>query len=166
VPGRELRRATLLDMSDQEQPDWLAELAKGGEAVQRAAAELVESARQFAATPGQPFTRRLVRAANAALGELFPAAPADVNVAWPPGRFTLHAYATSVIVGGVVMTGTGSMAGVTFPAPTITATVTAPAPDEVRIGEIVAYILLAFSAGACWRYGQRTRRRSAITCRS
>jgi hypothetical protein len=42
----------LLRMTEQEEPDLLAELAKGGEAWRQKAADLVESARQLAATSG------------------------------------------------------------------------------------------------------------------
>lgn len=123
-------------MSDKVQPDLLAELAKGGEALQQIAADLVESARQLAATSGQPFTQRLVRAANAALGELFPADPADVNIEGVTGRVTVTAVPGRVVTGSLRMVAVGTM--------TVAATVTTPDPDEVRLGVIVAGVLLVF----------------------
>jgi hypothetical protein len=40
-------------MSEDNEPDWLAELAKGGEALQREAMQIVKAAEEFAAA-GRP----------------------------------------------------------------------------------------------------------------
>jgi hypothetical protein len=66
-------------MSENEEPDWLAELAKGGDAVRRQIELLVQGAQQFvrdgqqgtaSGGPVPPFQQRVVRAVGAAVREL------------------------------------------------------------------------------------------------
>src|SRR5947208_15788026 len=58
-------------MSEEKQPDWLGELAKGGEALQREAMRIVKAAEEFTASgPARPLTRRIVRAVEASIREL------------------------------------------------------------------------------------------------
>jgi hypothetical protein len=40
-------------MSEDKEPDWLGELAKGGEAMRRQMESIVQSAEQLAAPPGR-----------------------------------------------------------------------------------------------------------------
>lgn len=83
-------------MSEDKEPDWLAELAKGGEAVQREAMRLVKAAEEFAASgPARPFTQRIVRAVGAGIREL--AAPEPV----------VH-----MVSGTAIMTGAGTITAV------------------------------------------------------
>lgn len=61
-------------MTENEQPDWLAELAKGGEGLQREAMRIVMAAEQFAAGGhARPLAQRITRAVDAAMRELLPA---------------------------------------------------------------------------------------------
>jgi hypothetical protein len=83
-------------MSVSREPDWRAELAKGGEALQHEVMRIVKAAEEMAASgPARPLTRRIVRAVGAGIREL--AAPEPVV-----RKLTL---ATTV-------TGTASLAGV------------------------------------------------------
>jgi hypothetical protein len=69
-------------MSESEEPDWLAELARGGDVIRRQIEQLVQGAEQIvraarqskAGGPGPvpPFQHRLVRAVDAAMRELVP----------------------------------------------------------------------------------------------
>ncbi len=68
-------------MNEDEEPDWLGELAKGGEALQREAMRLFKAAEEFAASgPARPLTRRIVRAFSASLRELAAPEPVAANV--------------------------------------------------------------------------------------
>jgi len=69
----------LYTMSENEEPDWLAELAKGGDAVRRKIERLVQGAEQFVrespeastgAGPVPPIPYRVLRAVGAAVREL------------------------------------------------------------------------------------------------
>jgi hypothetical protein len=63
-------------MSESNEPDWLAELAKGGEALQREAMRIVKAAEEFAASgQARPFTQRVVRAVGAGIRELAASEP-------------------------------------------------------------------------------------------
>ncbi len=68
-------------MSEDEEPDWLAELTKGGDEVRRQIELLVQGAQRFvrgaeqgpaAGGPVPPFQQRVVRAVGAAMRELVP----------------------------------------------------------------------------------------------
>jgi hypothetical protein len=68
-------------MSEDREPDWLTELAKGGEALQREAMRIVKAAEEFAASSqGRPFARRIVRAVGAGIRELAAPEPVVRNV--------------------------------------------------------------------------------------
>jgi hypothetical protein len=102
-------------MSGNEEPDWLAELAKGGDEVRRQIELLVQGARQFVhgaeqapavGGPVPPFQQRVVRAVGAAVRELAPARqPVRVHL---PLVATVSAAAAVTPV--VTITGTGSVA--------------------------------------------------------
>lgn len=58
-------------MSEREEPDWLAELAKGGEALRRQVESIAQAAEQFGAQgSARPLARRIARAMDAAMREL------------------------------------------------------------------------------------------------
>jgi hypothetical protein len=68
-------------MSESKEPDWLAELAKGGEVVRREIRPLVQAAEQFvrdarraktSARPTLPFAQRVALAVDAGMRELLP----------------------------------------------------------------------------------------------
>ena len=125
-------------MNEQEEPDWLAELAKGGEALQREAMRIVKAAEEFAASgPARPFTRRIVRAAGVGIREL--AAP-DPVIRYVTASDS--AAATESIA--VVRTITGR---VSFALPRISVsgegTVQQPDLIERNIGPILALVVLA-----------------------
>jgi hypothetical protein len=59
-----------MNENENEEPDWLAELAKGGEALRRQMESIVQAAEQFAASgPARPLAQRITRA----MGELLSA---------------------------------------------------------------------------------------------
>lgn len=96
-------------MSEDKEPDWLAELAKGGDEVRRQIELLVQGARQFvrdnqqaiaSGGPVPPFQQRVVRAVGAAMRELVPAAGYPVRY----GSFK------GSISGVSTVTGSGSFA--------------------------------------------------------
>jgi len=69
-------------MSEENEPDWLAELAKGGEALRRQIEPIVQAAEQFvrdsrraktAGEPALPFAQRVALAVDAGIRELRPA---------------------------------------------------------------------------------------------
>jgi hypothetical protein len=87
-------------MSENEGPDWLAELAKGGEALRRQIEPLVQAAEQFvrdsrqaktSGGPALPLAQRMALAVDAGLRELLPArmdadvrpVTIEVSVAFP-----------------------------------------------------------------------------------
>lgn len=98
-------------MSEENEPDWLAELAKGGEAVRAQIEPILQAAQQFVRDaqraktsrgPALPFAQRVALAVDAGLRELLPARmDADVR------PVTLEASVTfpAVIVasGGLVL---------------------------------------------------------------
>jgi hypothetical protein len=91
-------------MSKDTEPDWLAELAKGGEALQREAMRLVKAAEELAASgPARPLTRRIVRAVGASIRELAAPEPVAANVTVTAGLATASAVAMATAVGSVVL---------------------------------------------------------------
>jgi hypothetical protein len=69
-------------MSEDKEPDWLAELAKGGEALRRQVEPIVKAAEQFvrdarrakgSGGPALPFPQRVALAMDAGVRELLPA---------------------------------------------------------------------------------------------
>jgi hypothetical protein len=133
-------------MSENEEPDWLAELAKGGEALQHEAMRIVKAAEKFAESgPARPLTRRIVRAVSASIREL--AAPEPV-VHYVSGSATAMATATASLEVVRAITGSGSVAlhpiraggqgGVRKPT---------RGQAERDIGYILALMLIAFVTG-------------------
>jgi hypothetical protein len=130
-------------MSENEQPDWRAELAKGGEAIQREAVRIIKAAEKFAESgPARPLTRRIVRAVGASIREL--AAPEPV-VHYVSGSATATSTATGSLE--VVRTITGSVS-VALPGLRFSGegTVQEPGLIERNVGRIFALLLLAVAA--------------------
>jgi hypothetical protein len=122
-------------MSENEKPDWLGELAKGGEALQREAMRLVKAAEELAASgPARPLARRIVRAMGASLRELAAPEPAAANVTVTAGLATASAAAMVTAVGSV-----------TLPKMRISGEGTVQQPDliERNLGRILALVVLA-----------------------
>jgi hypothetical protein len=58
-------------VNDREEPDWLAELAKGGDALRYQVESVAQAAEQFGAQDSaRPLARRITRAVDAAIREL------------------------------------------------------------------------------------------------
>jgi hypothetical protein len=84
-------------MSENEEPDWLAELAKGGEAIRQQVEPIVQAALQFARLdwpkastgPGVPLPLRLAAAVDAAMRELLPPPEPVVHQISLPGTITV-----------------------------------------------------------------------------
>jgi len=129
-------------MSENEEPDWLAELAKGGDAVRRQIELLLQGAQQFvrdsqqaaaSGGPVPPVPYRVVRAVGAAVRELAPARQPVVR------HVALHdaGGAASTLAMAGLATATGSA-----PMPRVSA------DAERSIGRILALVLVAL---ATWR---------------
>jgi hypothetical protein len=88
-------------------PDWSAELAKGGEALQREAMRIVKAAEQLAASgPAGPLTRRIVRAVSAGIRELTAPEPVvhELTLATTvTGTSSVIGVSTITAVGSVVL---------------------------------------------------------------
>jgi hypothetical protein len=92
-------------MSENGEPDWLAELAKGGEALRRQAEAIVQAAGQFAASsPAQPLAQRITRA----VGELLSAPKRPVAHQAPAGLAV--AVGTAAAAATATVTASGSVA--------------------------------------------------------
>ncbi len=99
-------------MSEEREPDWLAELAKGGEALRRQVEPIVQAVEQFVRDsrrakigrgPALPFAQRVALAVDAGMRELLPAPlHADVH--------PLTIEASVSIPTPTVITGSGSVA--------------------------------------------------------
>jgi len=128
-------------MSEYKEPDWLGELARGGEALQREAMRIVKAAEELAENgPARPFTRRILRAVGAGIRELAaPGEPVVHNVAVTP-----HLATASAVVMTPTITAVGSFA---LPPMRFAGQATVPEPDliERNIGRIFALVLLAFT---------------------
>ncbi len=125
-------------MSENKEPDWLAELTKGGEALQREALRIVKAAEEMAARgPARPLTRRIVRAVGAGIREL--AAPEPVV-----HELTL----ATTVTGTASLTGVGTITAVgsiALPPMRFVGQGTVQQPDliERNIGRILALVVLA-----------------------
>src|ERR1700689_4715882 len=104
-------------MNEDEQPDWLARRAKGGDAVRRQIELLVQGARQFvrdgqrataSSGPVPPFQDRVVRAVGAALRELAPVHQPVIEPVLLPTTVIGHSSLTGV--GTITATGSVAMA--------------------------------------------------------
>jgi hypothetical protein len=125
-------------MSEDEEPDWLAELAKGGEALQREAMRIVRAAEQLAAGGHpRPLAQRITRAVDAAMRELLPA-PERPVVQVAAGLATAAATALSPAV--VTFSGSVALAPARVSGQV---TVQEPGLIERNIGRIFALVLLA-----------------------
>jgi hypothetical protein len=128
-------------MSENEEPDWPAELAKGSEALQREAIRLVKAAEKFAATGrAQPITQRIVRAVSAGIREL--AAPEPV-VRYVTDSDTFTVTESAIVVVRTIM-GSASFA---LPQISVSGEGTVQQPDliERNIGRILALVLVAIA---------------------
>jgi hypothetical protein len=113
-------------MSENEEPDWLAELAKGGEALRRQVEPIVQAAEQFVRDarqakasdggPALPFAQRVALAVDAGMRELL---PTPVHAVVHPGTLSVS---------------------VSFPLPTITVSGSLPLPPArmVAFGEVAS----------------------------
>lgn len=132
-------------MSEDSEPDWLAELAKGSEALRRQMESIVKAAEQFAANrPNRPLARRITRAVDAALRELAsPPEPVNHNLTLTAGLATAAAVAVAPTI-----TAVGSVA-----LPPMRVAGQGAVQDPTRgqterdIGYILALMLVAFVAG-------------------
>jgi hypothetical protein len=127
-------------MSEDKEPDWLAELAKGGEAMRRQMESIVQAAEQLAARgPGRPLAQRITRAIGAGMRELTTATERpvvrDANVQGV-------AAGVSVIAGVGTVTASGS---VVLPRMGFAGEGTVQEPDliERNLGRILALVVLA-----------------------
>jgi hypothetical protein len=137
-------------MSENEQPDWLAELAKGSDALRRQMESIVKAAEQLAASgPTRPLARRITRAVGAGLREFASASePVDPDVTVTAGLATADAAAMAPTI-----TAVGSLA---LPLIRFAGEVAVQQPDliERNIGRILALVLLAIgTAGLLGVYG-------------
>jgi hypothetical protein len=127
-------------VSEDSKPDWSAELAKGGEALQREAMRIVKAAEQLAASgPAGPLTRRIVRAVSAGIRELAAPEPVvhELTLATTvTGTSSVIAVSTITAVGSVVL-----------PPMRFAGEGTVEEPDliERNVGRIFALVLLAFA---------------------
>src|SRR5260370_6167076 len=125
-------------MSENEQPDWLAE---GSEALRRQMESMVTAEEQFAANrPAGPLARGITRAVDAALRELASAPePVVHNVTVNAGLATASAVAVAPTI-----TGAGSFAlrPMRFAGE---GTVKQPDVIERNLGRILALVLLAIA---------------------
>ena len=125
-------------MSENKEPDWLGELAKGGEALQREAMRIVKAAQEMVASgPARPLTGRIVRAVGAGIREL--AAPEPVV-----HELTL----ATTVTGTASLTGVGTITAVgsiALPPMRFAGEGTVQQPDliERNIGRILAMVVLA-----------------------
>jgi hypothetical protein len=137
-------------MSESNEPDWLAELAKGGEALQREAMRIVKAAEEFAASgQARPFTRRVVRAVGAGIRELAASEPVAHEL-----TLATTVTGTASATGVSMITAVGSIA---LPPMRFAGegTVQEPGLIERNIGRIFALVLLAIgTAGLLSVHGQ------------
>jgi hypothetical protein len=95
-------------VNEDNEPDWLAELAKGGEALRRQIEALVQAAEQFAAGgPARPLARRITRAVDAGMSELLSATESpvvrDANVQGLAAKVSVIAGVGTVTTSGSVV---------------------------------------------------------------
>lgn len=102
-------------MNEKNEPDWLAELAKGGEAVRRQIELLAQGAQRFirdgqqamaSSGPVPPLQDRVVRAVGAAMREFAPGRLPVIHPVLLPTTVIGH----SRVTGGGAITATGSLA--------------------------------------------------------
>jgi hypothetical protein len=126
-------------VSEDNEPDWAAELAKGGEALRRQVESIVRAAEQFAAGgSARPWAQRITRAMDAAMRELQP----------PPVHAVVHPATLEVSVAlpaVIVFSGGAALAPLRF-----SGQVTVENPPsgqaERSLGQILALMLVAVAA--------------------
>lgn len=135
-------------MNEDEEPDWLAELAKGGDTVRRQIELLVQGAQQFvregqeaSGGPVPPFQLRVVRAVGAAMRELTPARQPVVHQRTASLILTpvMTAVPTVTVTGGLALAPMGFSGQETVQNPADTA--------EWNIGRILALVIAAMVTG-------------------
>jgi hypothetical protein len=142
-------------MSEHEEPDWLAELAKGGEELRRQIEPIVQAAEQFVRDsrrakttggPALPFARRVALAVDAGVRELLP--PSERHVVHHSNIIGTAAIVRVVAVPGTV---TGSV-GLALPPMRVAKQGTVQEPPsgqaERSIGQVLALVLVAIGT---WR---------------
>jgi len=138
-------------MSEENEPDWLAELAKGGEERRRQIEQLVRVAEQFltgarqdttSSGPVPLFQQRLVRAVGAAMRELSPPHPVA-------HQQTASLTVTPVMTATATVTASGSIAMRPMRVSGQGKVENPPSGQAERsIGQILALVLVAI---ATWR---------------
>jgi hypothetical protein len=139
-------------MSENDEPDWQAELAKGGDAVLGQIEQLVQSARRFlrdgrqamaSGGPVPPLQDRVVRAVSAAVRELAPARQPVIQPVLLP----------ATVIGQSSLTGMGTITatgGITMAPMRVSGQATVENPPsgkaELSIGQILALVLVAIVA--------------------
>jgi hypothetical protein len=137
-------------MSENQEPDWLAELAKGNEALRRQMESIVKAAEQLAAGgPTRPLARRITRAVGAGL-RAFASAPEPVT-----HNLTLTAHlatASAVAVTPTITPTITAVASLALPPMRFVGegTVQEPGLIERNLGRILALVLLAMARPDCW----------------
>ena len=140
-------------MNEENEPNWLAELAKGGEALRRQIEPIVQAAEQFVRDsrrakttggPALPFAQRVALAVDAGVRELLP--PSERHVAHHSNIIGTTAIVGVAAVPGTV-TGTLSLA---LPPMRFAGRGTVREPPsgqaERSIGQILALVLVAIIA--------------------
>jgi hypothetical protein len=170
-------------MSENEEPDWLAELAKGGEVLRRQIEPIVQAAEQFVRDsrraktdggPALPFAQRVALAVDAGLRELLPARmDADVrpvtleasvvfptpivftgSVALPPFRVSGQMAAEDPR-GGHAERSIGQILALVLVAIVVSGLLAVPARDQAAVGYDLAVIGLGLTmALAIWNRGE------------
>ena len=136
-------------MSEDVEPDWMAELAKGGEALRRQIEPIVQAAEQFARDsrraktnggPALPFAQRVALAVDAGLSELLPARmDADVR---PVTLEVSAAFPTPIVFTGSIVLPKMHISG------QLAAGDLRGGHGEQSIGQILALVLVVI---ATWR---------------
>ncbi len=132
-------------MNEDSEPNWLAGLVKGGEAMRRQLESIVQAAEQFAAGgPTRLFAQRIARAVDAGMRELLSAPECPVvhqATATLTGVGTMTAAATVTASGGLAMPRMGFAGQGTVQNPP-------SGPAERSVGQILALVLVAiFTSG-------------------
>jgi hypothetical protein len=152
-PGRRVARARLdfYTMSENEEPDWLAELAKGGEAMRQQVEPVVQAALQFArldwrnvSSLAVPLSLRLAAAADAAMRELKPHEPI-VHQITLSGTITIGG---SLALLPMSFAGQGEVAAATETLAVKAESGLSSGQAAQRVGQILALVLVAL---ATWR---------------
>jgi hypothetical protein len=139
-------------MSEENEPDWLAELTKGGEAMRQQVEPIVQAAMQLAGLEwpkvsrgfGVPLPLRLAAAVNAAIRELKPHEPVvrQINLS---GTITMSG---SLALLPMSFAGQGEVAAATETLAVKVESGLSSGQAAQRVGQILASVLVAL---ATWR---------------